>query len=163
MKTKKDIAAGSAPLHCWDIYMYAYQRRMQLSADLTMFKNIQAQYKWSTTPVSPGYALLWLNRVVIITNPDLQVIYATENIYTLTGYKPGEVIGNRPSIFQGRDTTPESRNIIRTAVDRKLPFETVITNYKKDGTRYECHVDGYPIFNKDGNLVNFMALENKVA
>lgn len=161
--TKKNLSLGNAPLHSWDIFMYGYKRRMLLSGDLQHLKAIQNQYGWSMPPVEPGFELIWLNKVVIITNPALKIIYASENIYGMTGYRPHEVIGSTPSIFQGRETTEETRSIIRNAVAGHTRFETVIVNYKKNGSAYNCHVDGYPIFNKSGALVNFVALESAVA
>jgi len=160
--TKKGLAKANAPLHSWDIFMYAYKRRIELSADLQTLQTIQRQYNWSTPAITPGYALIWLNKVVVITNTAMQVIYVTENIFEMTGYKPGEVIGNKPSMFQGKETTLESRNIISSSVANSTHFETVIINYKKDGTPYKCHVDGYPVFNKKGQLVNFLAFESAV-
>jgi len=161
--TKKHLAQGNAPLHSWDIFMYGYKRRLTLSGDLQQLKIIQGRYAWNMPPVLPAFALIWLDKVVIITNPSLQIIYATENIYTMTGYRADEVIGNTPSMFQGKETTEETRNIIRTGVATHAHFETVIVNYRKNGSAYNCHVDGYPIFDKNGELVNFVALESAVA
>lgn len=161
-KTKKEIT-GSAPLHSWDIFIYSYKRRLQLFGDLQRFKAIHKQYNWVDPPITPDYALIWLNKTVIITNPLLQIIHATENIFEMNGYRPHEVIGNKPSMFQGKDTTIEARNIIRSGIEKRTEFETVILNYKKDGTPYKCHVKGYPVFNASGNLVNFMAFETRVA
>lgn len=161
-KTKKELR-GNAPLLCWDVFIYAYKRRLQLFADLQRLATIKRQYNWFNAPAEPDFALIWLNKTVIITTPSLQIIHATENIFDMNGYRPHEVIGNRPSMFQGRETTQESKNIIRMGVDAHTAFETPILNYKKDGTPYTCYVKGFPVFNKAGVLVNFMAFENRVA
>lgn len=161
-ETKKGLT-GNAPLLCWDIFIYAYKRRLQLFADLQRLATIKKQYGWFNIAAEPDFALIWLNKTVIITTPSLQIIHATENIFDMNGYRPHEVIGNRPSMFQGGETTQESKNIIRMGVDTHTSFETTILNYKKDGTPYTCHVKGYPVFNKTGTLVNFMAFENRVA
>ncbi|HWB28271.1 MAG TPA: PAS domain-containing protein [Chitinophagaceae bacterium] len=163
VKSKKDILTGAAPLHCWDIFIYGYRRRLEFSGDLQRLQSIQKQFNWSEPPVSPGYALIWLNKVVIITGITLQIIHATENIYAMNGYESTEVIGNRPSMFQGRDSADVPRKIMRAGIDSRQPFETVITNYKKDGTPYECYIKGYPIFNKNGVLVNYMAFESNIS
>jgi len=161
VNTKKALVTGNAPLHTWDIFIYSYKRRMLLQGDLQRLQQIETQYNWAAPPVPPDYMLIWLNKVVMVTTPTLQIIHATENVFDMTGYTPNEVIGKRPSMFQGKDTEEFAKRAIRTGVDTHTHFEVNITNYKKDGTSYRCHVDGYPIFNKAGVLVNFVAFEKE--
>lgn len=162
VNTKKALVTGSAPLHTWDIFIYSYKRRMLLKDDLQRLQQIEKQYKWVAPPLPPDYALIWLNKVVMVTTPTLQIIHATENIYDMTGYTPNEVIGNRPSMFQCRDTEEAAKQAIRTGVETHSHFEATITNCKKNGTSYRCHVDGYPVFNQAGVLVNFVAFEKEI-
>ena len=162
VNTKKALVTGNAPLHTWDIFIYCYKRRMLLKSDLLRLQQIEKQYNWVTPPIPPDYALIWLNKVVMITTPTLQIIHATENVFDMTGYTASEVIGNRPSMFQGKDTEEAGKQAILAGVDKHTHFEATITNYKKDGTPYYCHIDGYPVFNKAGVLVNFVAFEKEV-
>jgi hypothetical protein len=62
-------------------------------------------------------------------------------------------------MFQGKDTDPETRKEIREAIIRRIPFKGSIVNYRKDGSPYDCLVDEYPVWNKSGVLVNFVAFE----
>ena len=71
-----------------------------------------------------------------------------------------ESFGKHPKFFQGKATCLESRKIISMAIQQQIPFTCDIINYKKDRRTYTCHIDGYPIFDKDGKLVNFVAIEN---
>ena len=63
-------------------------------------------------------------------------------------------------MFQGEKTEILERKKIRMAVELQQSFETVITNYRKDGEIYICKIEGYPVFDKVGKLVNFIALES---
>jgi hypothetical protein len=56
-------------------------------------------------------------------------------------------------MFQGAKTEIIEREKIKIAVDKQNPFKSIITNYKKDGSIYKCQIEGYPVFNKKGNLV----------
>jgi len=89
-------------------------------------------------------------------------LMATKNMYKMNGYQSGEVIGKTPKMFQGEATSSQSKKEIRTAIDNLVAFETNIVNYKKDGSLYNCHIEGFPVFNKRGRLVNFIAIENEV-
>ena len=78
----------------------------------------------------------------------------------MNGYKPSEVIGKTPQMFQGKDTSADTRKMIKSAIIQRLPFEAVILNYCKNGEPYNCHINAFPIFNHKKILVNFIAFEN---
>jgi PAS domain S-box-containing protein len=126
-------------------------------------QGIQHQYNWLTPPVDPGYALIWLDRVVIVTDIALRIIHATENVYSMSGYDLHELSGNSMLMLQGTNLNGEGHNVMRTAFDKRQPFEMVINNVKKDGTAYKCRIKVYPVLNKTGLLVNFLVFANKVS
>lgn len=103
------------------------------------------------------------NHVVVVTDPQLTIVHATKNIKTMNGYAAEEIIGAKPKIFQGAETCPKTSAAIGEAIKRQEPFETVILNYRKDGSMYKCWIKGQPIRNKKGKLVNFIAFEREVA
>lgn len=98
--------------------------------------------------------------VIVVTCPKLKIIFASQNIHTMNGYKPNEVIGNSPKMFQGPQTDLTISKQISQSVKNKQPFDQVVLNYKKDGSLYKCRIKGFPIFNKKGELMNFIAFEN---
>ena len=140
--------------------MQGYHTRMEYADDLKMLKKFRMEKSIVMPDVALDNTLLWENKVIVITDCNLRIIHATQNIFDMSGYKPQEVIGKKPDIFQGEKTTSEERNVIRIAVDAQKPFDTIITNYKKDGTMYKCHIEAYPVFNRRGECVNFIAVEN---
>ena len=150
------------PLLCWDICQEGINRRIALKYDLAVLKKIVAN-KIIPYDASPENALVWENRVIIITDLKLHIVHATENIYSMNGYLQKEVIGKRPAIFQGEKTEAGERKKIREAIVHQRPFESTITNYKKDGSIYKCHIEGFPLFNKQGTIVHFVAMEKAVS
>jgi hypothetical protein len=62
-------------------------------------------------------------------------------------------------MFQGRDSSPQTRQEIREAIIKRMPFKGSIINYCKNGSPYNCLVEEYPVWNKTGELVNFVAFE----
>lgn len=98
-------------------------------------------------------------KIVLVTTPDLTIVYVSDNIQTLTGYTPNEVIGKTPRMFQGPKTLPHSRERIRKALlEQRAICETVL-NYKKDGSVYACAIELYPKFTAKGELSHYLALE----
>ena len=148
------------PLMCWDLYLGIAERKTDFRDDLAKLRSITVEGNWAEFPVALHDKLLWENKVVLITSPTLEIIHATKNMFDMNGYRLAEVVGNRPTMFQGEKTEKHQKLMIREALKNKLPFETVITNYKKHGSMYKCHILGYPIYDINGEIVNYVALEN---
>ena len=97
--------------------------------------------------------------VIVVTDVDLKIVYATANIKGMSGYEADEVIGNSPKMFQGKDTNDKVLSVIREAIDQHKPFEVSILNYKKDNSTYICDIKGFPVHDKKGKLINYIAFE----
>jgi PAS domain S-box-containing protein len=149
----------SHPLMCWDIYLDAKQRRLELDKELKAIHNIMVDYNWNVIDNFIEHAMIWQGSTIVITNLNAEIIFATENIFKMTGYKANEVLGKKPTIFQGAATEITQKELIKKSIYHQQPFEAVLTNYKKDGTNYKCHIQGFPMFNKTGKLINFVAIE----
>ncbi len=157
-----NVQSKNHPLLCWDIVLEGMYRKAEFKDDIKVFENYTTQNNWCDTLPPIHNALLWQNKTIVLTDEHLNIVHATENMAAMNGYQPHEVVGKHPKMFQGKDTTLAARAVIKKAVDNEQPFETVILNYKKNGHIYHCHIEGFPIFNTEGKLVNFIALE-KVA
>ena len=148
------------PIMCWDIVMEGISRRSEFSQDIKAIQQLMNQNNWQSPERELDNCIVWENKTLIFTDPSLNIKLATKNLYEMNGYKPAEVVGKHPKFFQGEATCVESRKIISMAIQQKVPFSCDIVNYRKDGHIYTCHIDGYPIFDKAGKLVNFVAIEN---
>ncbi|MNR33441.1 hypothetical protein D3C85_1511150 [compost metagenome] len=59
-------------------------------------------------------------------------------------------------MFQGIDTDQVVKDKVSVVVSNKLPFEVSILNYRKNGTPYTSNIQGFPVFNRKQELVNFI-------
>uniref|UniRef100_UPI0040491C55 PAS domain-containing protein n=1 Tax=Flavobacterium sp. TaxID=239 RepID=UPI0040491C55 len=146
-----------SPLICWDIYMDQFQKINHFASEKDVLRKLAKQFSWS---VSENFLQnIPLDTVVVVTNPSLEIVFVTENMLGLNGYKPEEVIGSTPRMFQGKDTCVKTSQEIGQAIKAQKPFEKTVLNYCKDGSIYYCHIQGIPVFDKKGKLQNFIALE----
>jgi len=99
-----------------------------------------------------------LDDVVILTDNNLKIVFASNNLSRMNGYLEKEVLGKSPKIFQGSKTNQLTSREIREKINQELPFEKKVINYKKWKT-YDCLIKGYPIKNKKGKLTHFIAFE----
>ena len=156
---KKMLPAG--PLMCWDIFMESHYRRMQKAEGLELLQAFAKAHRWRID-WNLNKLLLAEERVALVTDTAQIIQFATPNMQAMTGYEVEELIGQTPRILQGKDTDAHTRKLLREAIAARQPFSGSLLNYRKNGMPYDCWVDEYPVWNKKGVLVNFVAFE-KVA
>jgi len=100
---------------------------------------------------------------VIITDAKGDIEWVNKAFERLTGYKLKEIIKLRPGmVLQGEETNPETVAYLRDRVHKALPFQCEIVNYTKDKRPYWIGMIGQPVFDKNGKLTNFFAIEEDV-
>lgn len=145
------------PLTSWDIFSGHFNSISHELKDAWALRQLSEMNQWNLK-LNLKEAINDKN-VVVVTDPKLSIVFTTANMFALNGYKPEEVVGNSPKMFQGKDTCPKTSLAIREAVLSQQPFDEVVLNYCKDGSIYKCRIKGYPVFDKKGVLRNFIAFE----
>lgn len=153
---------NSLPISSWDLFAPFFQNMCKSYNDITTLTGLAKDNKWSYEERF-HQELLEKNTVIIVTDPELKIVHASQNVSEMNGYRRDEILGKKPKMFQGEKTCKETSQRIRKAVQSKKPFEAVILNYRKDGTTYKCWIKGEPVFNTSGQVVNFIAYEKEVA
>lgn len=153
----------SHPLLCWDIIQEGLSRRSNFAEDINALNYLARLNAWDFVPEKGLVnSIIWENKTIIVTSTDIRIVFATKNMYQMNGYKPSEVIGQSPKMFQGKQTAAAQKHLIGTAIKSLKTFDATVINYRKDGSIYHCHIEGYPVFNNRKQLVNFIALENVI-
>lgn len=149
------------PLLSWNFHSENFEIVRNGLSDTTILNKIGEEKNWITNFDLQNELLK--QTVIVVTDTDLKIVFASKNIVKMNGYYPEEVIGNSPKMFQGKNTDPITSNEISLAIKNQKPFEKTVVNYCKDGSIYKCHIKGFPIFNSKGQLTNFIAFENIAA
>jgi PAS domain S-box-containing protein len=145
------------PLTTWDIYGDFLNQLNKMISDQNQLELLATFNGWKTDFVLKDE--INVDTVVVVTCPKLKIVFSTKNMLKMNGYHPEEVLGKSPKMFQGEATCKQTSKEIGIAVHNRQPFEKTVTNYRKDGLLYRCHIKGFPIFNKSGELTNFIAFE----
>lgn len=127
----------SLPLTSWDLYSSRFDKICQTNSDVIALKNLAKSNKWSYVKNFDD-ELMEKEHVIVITDTELRIVHATQNIVSMNGYTSEEIIGKKPKIFQGAKTCKKTSKNIGAAIKNKESFEAVILNYRKDGTTYKC-------------------------
>ncbi|PXY41737.1 histidine kinase [Flavobacterium cheongpyeongense] len=155
--SKANLNCNSVPILCWDFHYESLNDLKIYSSDAKKIKNISRQFKWNITDLNINDRLK--NQVVLITDLEQKIVFASEGIYAMSGYTEKEVLGKKPKMFQGPMTSALVLREIRGAIEKQIPFEKTILNYKKSGETYVCNIQGFPVFNISGKISHFIAFE----
>ncbi len=147
------------PLHCWDLFLETYHLKMDLAEDRAALQKLSELKNWKHS-FDFEHELFRLNHTIIVTDPSIQIVFASSNMQVMNGYQPREVLGRNPSMFQGVASSTETKQYIREAIRKQVPFEATIANYRKNREIYDCMIRGFPVFDKSKSLVNFIAFES---
>jgi len=153
---------NTLPLISWDFYGPYFDMLRSYCEDIVALQQLAQRNNWSYDSEFDT-ALFEKNQVIVITDAKLKIVHSTDNIVTMNGYRPQEILGKNPKVFQGPKTCEATKKRIRLAINKKVGFEETVLNYRKDGSTYNCWIKGEPIFNAEGEFVNFIAYEKKVA
>ncbi len=160
---RKTLNFTTLPVNAWDFYGLHFDQSCKSSEDILSLTKLAEKNNWSIEKELFSKALEQKEHVVVVTDAALNIVYATQNIWQMNRYRPEEIIGHKPKIFQGEKTDQTTLRKISNAVRQNKPFEEHIINYRKDGETYNCWIKGQPVFNEQGTLVNFIAFEKEVA
>ncbi|AWA29455.1 histidine kinase [Flavobacterium magnum] len=142
----------------WDLFSMHLQKVFGNTADVRQLASMAQQHHWNFN--FETVRDLSYDTVIVVTDAQVNIVFATQNVTGMTGYEPSEMIGKSPKMFQGQATSKTTTKTIRSAISNAQPFETTVVNYRKDGTPYDCAIRSYPIFDVKGRLSHFIAFEN---
>lgn len=99
----------------------------------------------------------------IITDSQGKMTWVNKAFEKITGYTLNECLGKSPgSLLQGRDSDPRTINYLKGQILAGKNFDCEIINYHKNGNSYWVKISGHPIFDEEGNLIQFFALEEDI-
>lgn len=150
------------PLGSWDLFSSKFNTICKGLEEINNLKSIAHAEKWDDSSFFEE-EILEKNHIVVVTDANLNIVHASNSIFEMNGYRPSEIIGKKPKMFQGKKTCQKTANEIRQSIKKQQPFEATVLNYRKDGSTYNCWIKGIPIRNTKGQVVNFIAFEREVA
>ncbi len=100
---------------------------------------------------------------VVMTDRDRRITWVNEAFTDITGYTLDEVVGRVPGhILQCEESDPATVRRIREGLERRESIRETIFNRAKDGRGYWLTLDIHPVFDDDGDLSGFLAVESDV-
>jgi PAS domain S-box-containing protein len=104
---------------------------------------------------------------VMITTADLEnggpeIVYVNDAFSIISGYTADEVIGKTPRILQGPETNRKELDKLKATLAKGRTYTGELKNYSKNGDAYWLDISINPIFDDDGVMTHFTAIERDI-
>lgn len=87
-----------------------------------------------------------------------KILFANKAFCDLVGYSLSEILGNSPMMFTGAETDREQIDRLRTSSENCQPIQLSLLNYRKSGEKFWLNISVTPIYDKSGNLLQWLSL-----
>jgi diguanylate cyclase (GGDEF)-like protein/PAS domain S-box-containing protein len=94
--------------------------------------------------------------------PGFPIVYANPGFERLTGYSLDEVRGRSCRLLQGPETDPGAVAELSQALAERRQVRVTLLNHRKDGTPFWNEVSLSPVLDEDGELVQYIGVQNDV-
>lgn len=100
---------------------------------------------------------------IIIANPQGKAVWANNAYLNLTGFSMEEILGEKPGhLAIGPETDLPTLNKMRKAILDKKSIKVIILNYNKLKEKYWFELNITPVFDSQGNCINFVGVGRNV-
>jgi PAS domain S-box-containing protein len=103
---------------------------------------------------------------IIVTDPnrpDNPIIYANPAFSELSGFRIEQILGRNCRFLQRDDRDQVAIDRIREAIRLAEPVTAVLRNYRKSGRIFWNELTVSPVFDDQGELINFVGIQNDVS
>ena len=119
---------------------------------------MQKQFKLARAIASTSWG-------VVVTDPhqpNYPVVFVNAAFTRITGYSATEIIGKNCRMLQGSDTNPDTVQQIRQAIAAQQSITCTLLNYRRDGVSFWNELTLDPIFDDQGNLMQYIGVQRDV-
>jgi len=85
-----------------------------------------------------------------MTIPGAPMVFVNQEFCRTTGYAKEEATGRNCRFLQGPDTEPEAIQVIRNTLSKGQDCHVKLTNYRKNGEKFQNLLSMKPVFDADG-------------
>jgi len=99
---------------------------------------------------------------ISITDAHANIVYANSAFQRITGYGADEIVGHNESILSYRVTPKLVYETLWAQIQRQRPWNGLLVNKRKDGSRYLAGVTITPVVSDEGLATHFFGTQRDV-
>jgi PAS domain S-box-containing protein len=99
---------------------------------------------------------------VIITDAEGGIVYANRAFEQITGYLAAEVLGEVPRVLKSSVQEADAHQELQATIQGGQTWQGRLVNRRKDGSTYDADITVAPVYNGNGQLVNYVSIQRDV-
>ncbi len=99
---------------------------------------------------------------ISITDERSNILYANPAFFRTTGYSSQEIIGQNQSLLSYRTTPQAVYENMWSQIRRQRPWNGLLLNKRRDGSRYLADLTITPVMNNDGNTTHYLGMHRDI-
>ena len=155
-----DGESVAVEIHCAETEWEGRPARLLSLRDITLRKQAQKELRLFKRSLESVY-----NGIVITDarEADQPIIYANPAFERITGYSPTEAIGRNCRFLQAEERDQSGLAELRDNLDNQREVQTVLRNYRKDGTAFWNQLFISPIADESGDISHHVGVLKDVS
>ena len=151
------------PLQAWDVLSLSISELVKRSVEESSYLlSLGDSKEWDMSVELLEAIKDNVKKAIVLTDASQSIVWVNNNFINLTGYQSSELLGRNPRFLQGKKQNQAAAHNIKKDLSKAKPTSQNVLNYRKSGDAYLCCVKIYPLFNKQQELVNYIAFENEI-
>ncbi|MFD2573243.1 PAS domain-containing protein [Spirosoma soli] len=152
------------PVACYEIFMLTQAQERAKRKEANLFRQLGDIFDWDMSRRQRNSYLkkLQTGHTLVLTDLSKTILWTSRNFLAMTGYTHNEAIGKTPQILQGPGTDLATIMRVRESLRAADPVKADLLNYRKNGEPYICRVAIDPLYDSQGALTHFLAVESEV-
>ena len=124
--------------------------------DQTAFENIRHDRNRLMSAIND------LDEMIVVLDREKKIIYINPAYEKITGYKFIEKVGEYDLVNNLRIINRELNDQINHVLDQGEPWQGLINSYKKNNEQYIVDFSIKPVYNRRGELVNYISVKKDI-
>ncbi|MDS1314069.1 PAS domain S-box protein [Aliarcobacter butzleri] len=102
------------------------------------------------------------SNIILRVDTNKNITYANDAFYNISGYSKDELLGKHYSILKHYNLSEEESNQKIEEIFSEKIWKGKVSNYKKNGEVFHCHVTLFPLRNEKDEIVEFMSVRHDI-
>ncbi|PZP15076.1 MAG: regulator, partial [Aliarcobacter butzleri] len=102
------------------------------------------------------------SNIILRVDTNKNITYANDAFYNISGYSKDELLGKPYSILKHYNLSEEESNQKIEEIFSEKIWKGKVSNYKKNGEVFHCHVTLFPLRNEKDEIIEFMSVRHDI-
>lgn len=153
--------------------VYSLQKRQFNSHEINFLEHINKILTATIKRYEEQEKLFLLERAIDTSNSGIlisdandsqnKIIYVNSGFKKITGYSKKEILGKNCNFLQLEDKKQPQISEIKKAILEGREIETILRNYRKDGTMFWNKLHIAPVYNSEKILTHFIGIQTDIS